>query len=271
MWNLSATLWVVALSTGAPALAAVPIVQEGVVRLGVQAVCVQAGGTRTITLPDFEVTRGTPAVVESAIPWEGASSPGSLKITARVEAGIADEPRVQIEARFSIPGEPTVSASRPWTVRDSDSTLFPIYDASDGRIVLTLRSEVFTRPVVRALSSLGQPVRFHLEIERVLGERSVPLETNDLDTFVGEPVEYAFRRGADDTLEWLRLVLTAVRVTGDVTEVRAEVSGGLPGPTGPSMLHRTENLVSTRGATSSFAVLTGEPASGYRFRVTAQF
>lgn len=257
--------------TGTSPRAAVPIVQETVVRLDVQAVAIQDGQSRTVELRDLEANRGKPGSREVPIPWNGAPAAAALKVSARIEAGISDEPRIEIEARLAIPGESPVVASRSWNARDGDTTLFPVYDATDGKLVLTLRAEVFTRPVVRQASSLGPPIRFRLEIERVLGDRSVPLETNDLDTFVGEPVEYAFRRGADDTLEWLRLVLTAVRVSGDVTEIRAEVTGGLPGTGGSAWLHRSESLVSTRGATSSFAVLTGEPASGYRFRVTPQF
>jgi hypothetical protein len=120
-------------------------------------------------------------------------------------------------------------------------------------------------------ASYGPPVRFLLEVVRVAGDRSTSLETNRLVTFVGEDVGYSFRRGEAATAESIELSLRPVRLDGDLAEVQIEVTASLPGEPDRLILSRRETLFATRHATSSLTVASGEPVSGYRFHVTADF
>ena len=112
---------------------------------------------------------------------------------------------------------------------------------------------------------------FLLAVERRDGERSVPLETDRLVSFLHEGVEYSFTRGEGDGRESLRLTLTPVRLDGDLAELEVDVTGSLPGAKGPNVLARTERIFASRRATSSFDVTVGDPPAGYRFRITPDF
>ena len=103
------------------------------------------------------------------------------------------------------------------------------------------------------------------------GDRTVLLETNQLSTFVGQSVQYAFRRGAEESLEAVTLDLLPVSITGDLVTIQADVSGALPGSDGASLLSRHERIVASRRATSALAATSGTPPAGYRFQVTPDF
>jgi hypothetical protein len=118
---------------------------------------------------------------------------------------------------------------------------------------------------------VGAPVLFQIAIERRDGGRAVPLESNRLVTFLGEGVEYSFSHGEGGGRESLRLVLTPVRLDGDVAEVEVDVTGSLPGAGGPLLLSRRERILTSRRATSSLEVTAGDPPAGYRFRITTDF
>ena len=118
---------------------------------------------------------------------------------------------------------------------------------------------------------VGARVLVHVEIERVDGLRFTPLETNDLNTFVGQSVEYSFQRGAGDTAESVRLSVLPVRVRGEMTELEIVVTGSLPGNPDRLLLSRRETLLSNRGTVSRVTVTSGDPASGYRFGITLDF
>ena len=98
----------------------------------------------------------------------------------------------------------------------------------------------------------------------------MPLETNELHTLLGEGVEYAFRRGAGAQEEVLRLRLTPLRVEAEVVEVEVDLAGKLPGEARNAPI-RSERLLATRGSTSSFDAVSGEPPTGYRFRIRPDF
>ena len=77
--------------------------------------------------------------------------------------------------------------------------------------------------------------------------------------------------GSGDARESLRVVLTPMRIDGDLAEVDIEVSGSLPGAGRPLLLSRRERIVTSRRATSSVDVTAGDPPAGYRFRITPDF
>jgi len=125
--------------------------------------------------------------------------------------------------------------------------------------------------MVRPPASVGAPVKFLIAVERVDGERIVLLETNELNTFVGQSVEYSFRLGQDEGLEAVRLALLPTATSGELVTIDAEISGALPGPGGTVLLSHRERIVASKRATSRVSATTGTPPAGYRFQVTPDF
>ena len=83
--------------------------------------------------------------------------------------------------------------------------------------ILTRETSLAARPTA------GVPVLLMLEIQRVVEGRSIPLETNRLSTFVGEPVSYAFRLGQESESASVRVQLTPLALYGDVAQVEMEI------------------------------------------------
>jgi hypothetical protein len=103
----------------------------------------------------------------------------------------------------------------------------------------------------------------------VVDGESVPLETNDLSTFVGETVEYMFRIGHGDSLEHVRLALTPARLEDDLAEILVDLTGTIhAGLREPLLLSRHDTLFTDRGTTSEVAATVGEPADGFVFKIT---
>jgi hypothetical protein len=174
---------------------------------------------------------------------------------------------VALDAALTFGSGRTIHSSRNATLVEGGTTLFEVFADGAERLVLSIQGERVTRPVLLE-STAAARVRFRLEVERIDGERSVPLETDELSSFLGEPVEYSFGRGAEGTAESLRLVLTLQHIDGDMAEVVADVSASLPGPAGPILMSRQDRVFATRGATSTVQAVTGDPPAGYRFRIT---
>ena len=66
--------------------------------------------------------------------------------------------------------------------------------------------------------------------------------------------------------------LFPAQLVGDTLRIDVEISGTLPDGEGSvAVISRTEQWLSTSGATSSLALETGEPPKGFRFRVTPRF
>jgi hypothetical protein len=211
--------------------------------------------------------------LEFGLQWPDPGATSRLVLRGSGVAGPPDgEHVVTLEAEFTLPGGKTTRAKRVFRVREGATSLFEVYGTGGDRLTLGLRAERKVFGFERALKSVGLAVQFRLEVEGVRGQQSVALETNYLNTFIGEPVEYSFNRGAGDSAESLRLTLTPKRRSGDVVEVAIEVSGSLPGGGGNRLLlSRTETLFTSRGATSAIAVTSGEPPTGYRFRIAPEF
>jgi len=209
----------------------------------------------------------------------------------RVEVGWSDGTvdKLEIEATGS-PGPPdganTLALRARWTGSDGrriesrrrlalrqGSTAFHEVLREPGRsLTLAVVAENVQRPVLAAPSAGGRRVAFELEVEKVSGEAIVPLETNFLNTFVGEPVSYAFRRGSDETLEQLSLELRPTRVDGEIVTVEFRLSGALHrGSEVPLYLSRYESLVTNLDTASTVSAAVGEPPEGYRFVITPRF
>jgi hypothetical protein len=167
-------------------------------------------------------------------------------------------------------------AGRPVRISDrviegEGTALFEVFDEGNRRIVLALRTEPLDRAVVRRFAKVGDPVRFLVAVERVDGDRAVLLETNHLNTFVGQSVGYSFRLGHDESREELRLDLLPLSVSGDIVTIQAGISGALPGAGVTTLLSRQERIVASRMSTSAISATAGTPPSGYRFQVTPDF
>ena len=111
-----------------------------------------------------------------------------------------------------------------------------------------------------------------LAIERVDGERIVPLETNELHTFVGQSVEYSFRHGQGEGLEAVRLPVLPVSIAGDLVTIDAEISGALPAAGGTTLREppRADHRVPERDLPRA-RPRPGLPPAGYQFQVTPEF
>jgi hypothetical protein len=266
----------VALALGGPAAADLPyrLRQEEVVEVHVDLLEVRGDRSRALGSERIEVSAAAAGTLEVDLPWrDDHGRSAHLRLDAMAPTGSAgglEELLVQSTVRV---GDQRVRSSRRMEVREGHSLLMDAFDRDGRRLVLALTARPSTRPVLvpRTLTSVGARVRFHLEVERVEPERTVDLETNDLNTFVGQDVEYAFHRGEPPEAESVRLRLLPVRIQGDVAQIEVEVSGSLPGGPQPLLLGRREELLLSRGASSSLTVVAGDPPEGYRFVITAGF
>jgi hypothetical protein len=241
--------------------------------LHVQALTVaQDRTTATGAVRDGEVGPSKDAPFELAVPWGPGKTQVTVTLTAKLLSVTPDGEAVlmlQSEARKS--GRPPLSASRELRLAEEGSGLFEIFGESDRRILLAIRGEKVRRAVVRPPLVVGAPVRFTVAVERVEGDRSVLLETNELHTFVGQSVEYSFRSGQDESLETVRLALLPSTISGDIMTIEASISGALPGAGGTVLLSRNERIAASRQSVSPIAALAGTPPAGYRFQVTPDF
>lgn len=266
----TALLLAVLLWTGRTA--AGPVVREP--RLAVEIVPVVLGepgavSGRTLTL-EAGPEPDEPLVV--SIPW----LPGGTARLAIRALGVPGPPdgdhALSLQTVLTPPGAPAVRADRTLTVAEQGSGLVEIYGDDERRVVLSVRVERVERPIVaKPPSGESLPVVFFLEIERRLGDARAPVESNRLATLVGEPVEYALRGGGTGDNEVLSVVLTPVRLLGEVAEIDVEISGTLPGDGQPLILSRKERVLTTRRASTSLDVVTGDPPRGFRFRITPDF
>jgi hypothetical protein len=254
-----------------PAPATAPVVIETHVAVEVGAIVVEGGVSKPVGMPQSaEAGPEAPAHIRLSVPWR--SGVADVRLDAVLESDGGDGDAVlRCTASTTVGGTPAVVATRPVSLGEEGSSLFDIYGDGTGRILLTLRAEKVERAVVRTYVHVGDPVRFLVGVERIDGDRAVPLETNELHTFVGQSVEYSFRRGQDASLESVRLTLLPIAVSGDLITLDAAVSGALPGPDGPTLLAHHERIAASRRATSAIAATAGTPPAGYRFQVTPDF
>jgi hypothetical protein len=241
--------------------------------LTIEALTVEEGRQKAAGISqEAEIGPFQPATIRFAVPWGSEGASLSVRLDARLTSLTPDGDAVlHCESSVSRAGRTPVLASREIRLAEEGSGLFEIFGDGARRLVLTLRGEQVRRAVVRTLASVGAPVRFLVAVERVDGERIVLLETNELNTFVGQSIEYSFRHGQDEGLEAVRLSILPTAVSGDLVTVEAEISGALPGAGGTVLVSHRERIVASRRATSRLAATTGTPPAGYRFQVTPDF
>ncbi len=250
-----------------------PVIVESHVALRVGALLVEGGRSREVgTAQEAETGPDAPAKLTLRIPWDPPGTEAIVSLEAALGETLPDGGvTLRCTATVTPPGGTAVRARRDILFGDEGSGLFEVYGDARRRILLTLKGEKVERAVVRALANVGEPVRFLVAIERLDGERAVPLETNELHTFVGQSVEYSFHRGRDALLESVRLTILPVAIKDDLVTLQIEVGGALPGADGPSLISHHERIVASRRATSTVTAAPGTPPAGYRFQVTPDF
>jgi hypothetical protein len=202
-----------------------------------------------------------------ALPW-----PDGARIELRTVRGPDRSGSfVEVEARVSRGDDLLARSTRRLPLTQSGTTLWEAYRSQGRRIVLGVRVERQTRPDLSPTPTVGRPVAFRLFVERVEGDAEVLLETNDLHSFLGEPVGYSFRRGLGIDEENLRVDLLPARIVGDVVQVEVSLQARLPGENAPPPFRRQRTLFATRGVESAVSATWGDPPSGYRFRILAEF
>jgi hypothetical protein len=253
-----------------PAQTRYTVKHERIVRLQVDVLSVGPRGTSTLGSTRIDVLPTGGGTAEIDLDW---GSGARLRLDATGRAGEGDEPhRVSLHAALTI-GARRVVSNREMSMREESTYLMDVYEEDRQRLILVLRAEITTRPVAAptTVETVGRPVSLHLQVDRVDGERVTALESNRLNTFVGQSVEYSFERGEGDAAESVRLVLRPTLVKGEVTEIEIEVTGSLPGDPDRLLLSRRETLLSNRGTLSALTVTSGDPPSGYRFAITPEF
>jgi hypothetical protein len=253
-----------------PAQVPYSLKQERFVVLQVEILGVGPEGTSSLGSKRIDVSPSVGGSAEIDIAWV---SPARLRLDVTGQPGDEGEPhRLSLHAALTL-GSRRVASNREMEMREESTYLMDVYEEDRQRLVLVLRAEAAMRPVLetKLVTTVGAPMKLHLQVDRVDGERVTSLESNDLHTFVGQSVEYSFRRGEGDAAESVRLVLLPKRITGAVTEIEIEVTGSLPGDPDRLLLSRRETLVSNRGTLSALTVTSGKPPAGYRFAITPDF
>jgi hypothetical protein len=244
-----------------------PVVVERRVALTVETLVVDPSETKRAGEPvTLEIGPDDAQKAGISVPWGAKGARVSITLTATLGAAVGDDPpSVRCAAKVDVPGGQPRFAER--VVEGEGTALFEVLDQGDRRIVLTLSTEPVDRPVVHRYAKVGAPVRFLVSVERVDGDKAVSLETNHLNTFVGQSVGYAFHLGQED----VHLDLLPVSLSGDILTIQASISGALPGSGVTSLVSRQERIVASRMTTSTIAATAGTPPSGYRFQVTPDF
>lgn len=262
--------WLALLVPGGVAAAPYPVVQLPVYRLSCRVLSTAGGASNVVAQGVAELEPDRPGRLELDLPWD-ATGAARLTLDALRQDSPESDHRVHLDASLRPPRGPGSRLSRTLDLVEGGTALLEIHRRPGATLVLALEMETDRRPAVRLPTGNGRPVVLDLAVERVVGDGSLPLETNQLHTFVGEAVEYAFRRGSGEAEEVLTLRLTPLRVIGsEVIELEVELTGRLGGEAGTPQSRR-DRLLATRGSTSSFDALAGSPVTGYRFRIRPDF
>jgi len=269
-WHRMVAAAVVLAPVASPAQVPYSLRQERMIVLQVEILGVGPDGTSSLGSKRIDVLPSGGGSAEADLAWRSGAR---LRLDATGQPGDEGEPhRLSLHAALTL-GSRRVVSNREMQMREESTYLMDIYEEERERLVLVLRAEAAMRPVLEAklVTTVGPPVKLHLQVDRIDGERVTSLESNDLRTFVGQSVEYSFRRGEGESAESVRLVLRPKQVMGAVTEIEIEVTGSLPGDPDRLLLSRRETLVSSRGTLSALTVTSGEPPAGYRFAITPEF
>lgn len=249
----------------------VRLTEETWIRVEIRPLGVDGEETRTFGTQRLDIPPARPGELSFRLPWPDPESGGRLVLNARDVSPSGEGALIlALDSVWKPAGGTPARAARTVTFEDDRSQLLEVFARDRLHLTLVLRAERITRPVV-ARPSPGRKIDFHLTVEKLVEGQVVPLETNDLESLVGESVEYSFRRGEGETLETLRLFLKPLRITGELVELEVAFEGSLHGPGSPLILSRRETLWTSRHAVTLFDAASGKPPTGYRFRILPRF
>jgi len=204
--------------------------------------------------------------------WPDAESKVELKFRATErQGGSVAEHVIDLSADIVLSDGREVHASRTIRVSEPATTLFEVFSQDERALTLALQTEIATETVIPSAPTVGRRVLLELEIQRVIEGRAISLERNQLNTFEGEQVSYSFKLGESGVADAMLVRLRPMGITGSLTRIEIEVSGSLPSESGTNVIDRREVWMTSRDSTSTFAVETGDPPTGYRFLVTPRF
>jgi hypothetical protein len=220
----------------------------------------------------LEVEQGGSEEVAFQLLWPDSGSTSSVRILASETVPSGDMTHaVEIQGELTLPGGRLVQSRQTLEFRNRTTALFELFSSGGQSLILAIEAETSIETVASLTPTVGEPLLFKLEIQRVEGKRAIPLETNLLHTFIGEAVSYSFRLGSSPESDSALISLEPTRLLGGIAEIDLEITGTLPGDDGPVVLGKRERWLASSGAVTSLSFTTGEPASGYRFLVTASF
>jgi hypothetical protein len=253
-------------STGGPVVAADRVKKIPSVQIEIRAL------TETVpTLRQLTLNADRPARLQFSTEW-AAFGRVRVELTGRSEAaGIEGARRVRLQAVLTLPDERRIQATREALIKDRATFLFELFRIDDSPFTLAIDAELAQSWEVVNFVSVGPPVRFEVEVFRVMAGDQTSLERNMLHTFEDQTVQYEFKSGPELTDEALTLSLTPVRLSGDLIEIKVNIAGRLPGDDDVTVLARDETLIVSRGTISPIDATVGDPPTGYRFRVKALF
>ena len=248
------------------------VVEEPTLRLKVQPLFVSEEQMSVLETQELDVDPEKGSSLELELDWPVPGSSTKLRLNAKGQPGpVEGVHELSLEAELELPDGRKHRAKRDLSLREGATSLFEVFREGSSRLTLALEVERKEWRIAESPPEVGEAVGFVLEVQGVCGEQVATLETNELNTFIGERIEYSFKRGEEDDEESVQLRLTPVRREGDVVEITVEVMGSLPGDDGRLLLSRSETLFTSRGASSTFEVTHGIPPAGYRFLITPQF
>jgi hypothetical protein len=201
--------------------------------------------------------------------WPDPTQDSRLDLRVSGQPGIDGQPHsITVSGTLKADGDRLIRLRRSFRIREGGSDIYELYRQGDSALTLTLKVRSELKGWSPAAVHAGERVYIDIFIEAIAGDRIVSLESNRLNTFLGEPVEYSFRRGQGKTLEDIRLTLTPGELDQGGYEVEAKLDGSLPGDDGRSYLDRHETLLLSEASTATLRVVRGDPPVGYRFRVS---
>jgi len=220
---------------------------------------------------DVPSTGPASLVLDPGWPTAGSASRLELRV-GRLPPLPGAAHRLELAAELAGGEQVPLRARREMLFDEETTVLFEVARAGDVPLTLAVTAEASSEQALSAEVPAGPPVRLLLEIQWVEQGQAVSLETNQLDTLVGQAVSYAFRLGDPGAERAAQLRLFPALLVGGVLQIEIEINATMPGPDGRvQATSRRERWLSSAGTTSTLSLAAGEPARGFRFQVTPRF
>jgi hypothetical protein len=220
----------------------------------------------------IEVDPDEEGSVSFDLAWPDAQAPSKLTVTV-VELPTSDERQhsLRFDAVLRLADGTEGKATQEIVFSEPSTGLFEVYRVAGESLTLVIEFDTVQHIKLAHYPELTAPVLFLLEVQRVIADRVISLETNRLQSFIDQPVSYSFKLGETDEAAAIRLQLTPVRISGTLLELEVEISGTMPGDDAIAVAGRGERLIVSKHTPSTIAFESGNPSDGYRFIVTAVF